>query len=241
VNPPVSGTGGGPGADRELLAARDVPPPGADLMAAMNDLKPVRTRRPRLAAAVLALASLGVPAGYLMIARWRTDLGALPMPWVVGMAVAWAIGLGAMLLTATLPRRGEVLPDTARAGRTTLAVTALLILLGLLVTVDAPGKTYVPPGTPAAFAEHWWHCVSFSLKLGLPLLVAGGLLLRRLFPMGGARVAAALGGIGGAAAGLALHFTCQIGGGLHVGLAHGGGVAVGALLGMLLLPRLLRN
>ena len=57
----------------------------------------------------------------------------------------------------------------------------------------------------------------FSLKLGLPLLVAGGLLLRRLFPMGGVRVAAALGALGGATAGLTLHFTCPIGGGLHVG------------------------
>jgi hypothetical protein len=235
----VTSSSSGPG-DR-LQPAEPAPPPSAALLAAMQVLKPVRTRRPVVTALLLTLVSLGLPAGYLVIARWRSDLGELPMPWVVGMAVAWATGLGAMLLAATLPRRGEVLPDTARAGRTTLGVTALLILLGLVLTVDAPGHTYVPPNTPAAFARHWWHCVGFSLKLAVPLLVAGGLLLRRLFPMGGVRVAAALGGIGGAAAGLTLHFTCGIGGGLHVGLAHAGGVAVGAVLGMLLLPRLLRS
>jgi hypothetical protein len=207
----------------------------------MQDLKPVRTRRPPVTALLLGLICAGLAGGLLVLAPWRQDLGALPVPWVVGMAVAWATGLGVLLLTATLPRRGEVLPDPARAGRTTLAVAGLLILLGLLVTVDAPGATYVPARTPSAFAEHWWHCMLFSLKLDLPLLVAGGLLLRRLFPMGGVRVAAALGALGGATAGLTLHFTCPIGGGLHVGLAHAGGVAVGALLGMLLLPRLLRS
>jgi hypothetical protein len=37
-----------------------------------------------------------------------------------------------------------------------------------------------------------------------------------------------------------LLFICPVGGGLHVGLAHGGDVVIGALLGLLLLPRLLR-
>jgi hypothetical protein len=237
VNPPAGESGAGP----SLLPAGDAPPAGAGLLAAMQDLKPVKTRRPALAAALLALISLGVPAGFLLVTRLRPDLEALPMPWVAGMAAAWAMGLLAMLLTATLPRRGEVLPDTARAGRITVAVTSMLILLGLFATVDAPGHTNVPPGTASAFARYWWHCVSFSVKLGLPLLIAGGLLMRRLFPMGGIRVAAALGAVGGAAAGLTLHFKCNVGGALHVGLAHAGGVAVGALLGMLLLPRLLRN
>ena len=139
-----------------------------------------------------------------------------------------------------LPRRGQVLPDTARAARTTMSVTALLMLLGLFVTVDAPGRTLLPANTLDAFTRHWWHCLSFSLELSLPLLVVGGLLMRRLFPMGGIKVAAALGAVGGAAAGLTLHFKCHIGGGLHVGLAHAGGVALGALLGMVLLGRLLR-
>jgi hypothetical protein len=76
--------------------------------------------------------------------------------------------------------------------------------------------------------------------VSLPLMLTGALLLRRLFPIGSARIAAALGALGGATAGLVLHLSCPIGGALHVGLSHAGGVALGAALGMLLLPRLLR-
>ena len=228
----------GPGGD-VLSPAEAAPPPGASLLAAMEDMKPVRTRAPRRTLALLALAGAGVVAAVLAVAPWREDLPALPMAWVAAMALSWTLGWGRMLLVATLPRRGEVLPDTARAGRTTLAVTALLFLLGLFATVDAPGRTYMPPDMPrlrrALVALH-----PLQPDAGLPLLLVGGLLLRRLFPMGGLRVAAALGALGGATAGLALHFTCPVGGGLHVGLAHAGGVAVGALVAMLLLPRLLR-
>lgn len=217
-----------------------VPPPGADLLATMQNLKPVRTRVPARAAVALTAACLVLPAVLLFSGGLREDLPGLPFAWVAGMALAWLTGLLAMLLTATLPRRGEVLPDTARAARTTAFVTASLILLGLLVTADAPGRTVMPENTFEAFGHLWWHCVSFSLMLSLPLLVVGGLLLRRLFPMGGLKVAAALGAVAGAAAGLTLHFQCDVGGGLHVGLAHAGGVVLGAVLGMLLLGRLLR-
>jgi hypothetical protein len=37
-----------------------------------------------------------------------------------------------------------------------------------------------------------------------------------------------------------LHFLCPLGGGLHVGLAHGGAVLAGALVAMAILPRVLR-
>lgn len=228
-----------PGDDGGLLPGSP-PPAGAELLAAMQDLKPVRTRVPVRTAIALTVASLGLPALFLAVAGLRDDLSALPMGWFAAMALAWGIGLLTMLLTATLPRRGEVLPDAARAARTTMGVTALLILLGLFVTLDAPGRTLLPANTLDDFARHWWHCVSFSLKLSLPLLVAGGLLMRGLLPMGGMKVAAALGAAAGAAAGLTLHFKCNIGGGLHVGLAHAGGVALGAVLGMLLIGRLLR-
>ena len=215
----------------------DLPPPNAALLAAIVEMKPVRTRVPLTALLILAGTAAAIVAAFLIARGLRPDLHALPAAWVVAMALAWATGLATVLLAVALPRRGDVLPDTARAGRAALVVSIGLILLGLVATVDAPGATRMPRGT---FAADWWHCTRVSLGLTLPFLLVGALCLRRLFPLGGIRAAAALGAAGGAVAGLTLHFNCPLGGGLHVGLAHAGGVALGALLGMLLLPRLLR-
>jgi hypothetical protein len=229
------------GGQRGQLTPGEAPPPDAALLAALAEMKPVRTRSPNLSLAVLGGAAAALATIALAVKGLRADLGALPVGWVTAMALAWVAGLTSVLLAVTLPRRGEVLPDTARAGRTALRVTAGLILLGLVVTVDAPGATTIPEATPAAFAHHWWRCTKLSLLLTAPFLLIGGLVLRRLFPLGGLRAAAALGAAGGAMAGLTLHLHCAVGGGLHVGLAHAGGVALGALLGMLVLPRLLRS
>jgi hypothetical protein len=217
------------------------PAPSATLLAALGDLKPVRTRVPARAVALLAMAGLAAAAAGPLVAGLRRDLGALPAIWVVAAAAAWLAGLLAAVLAAAWPRRGEVLPDASRAARAAVAVAAGLMALGLFATVDAPGHTVIPEHELGRFGHLWWHCTKFSLTLVLPLLVVGGLVLRRLFPMGGARIGAALGAAAGAAAGLALHFSCPIGGGLHVGLAHAGGVALGALLGMVALPKVLRG
>ena len=218
-----------------------VPPPGAALQAAVEGMKAVRTRVPGRAVALVIAAAALFPLTSILRTGLRRDLSALPPAWVGAMGAAWAVGFLAVLLAALLPRRGEVLPDASRAARFALIAGAGLVLLGLFATVDAPGATQVPRTTWSAFTHYWWHCTLSSLQVIAPVLLVGALLLRRLFPVGGLKVAGALGAAGGAAAGLTLHFICPIGGALHVGLAHAGGVAVGALLGMLLLPRFLRS
>jgi hypothetical protein len=218
----------------------DLPPLDPALLAEMAALRPVRTRVPARTALILVLGAVVIALATVLRVGLRRDLPALPAGWVIAVAAAWAGGLLVVLLAATLPRRGEVLPDTGRAGRSALLVAAALLLLGLFGTVDAPGVTVVPATTWSAFAARWWHCTRLGLALALPLLLLGGLLSRRIFPVGGARIAAALGAAGGAAAGLALHFVCPVGGGLHVGLAHAGVVSLGAGLGVAALSRLLR-
>jgi hypothetical protein len=159
---------------------------------------------------------------------------------VAALAVAWTAAILATLLRSTVPRKAEVLPDPARAGWTAGLAAATLLLLGLFATVSAPGATMIPATTWPSFARSWWHCTGISLAAIFPILLLGGLIQRRLFPSGGIRIAAALGAAAGAIAGLSLHFICPIGGALHVGFAHAGAVTLGALLGMLLLPPLLR-
>lgn len=230
-----------PGRDPSLPSRETAPPPvGAALASAIADLRPVATRVPLRAVLVCAAVAVLVPVVIVASRGLRADFAALPRAWIIAMALTWTSGLFVTLITATWPRRGAVLPDAARAGRAAALVAAGLLALGLFATMNGP-DTIMPDQGAGAFVALWWHCIRFSLVTTLPLLIAGGLALRHLFPMGSRRIAAALGAAGGAMAGLTLHFICPIGGGLHVGLAHAGGVVLGALVGMLLLPRAIRS
>jgi hypothetical protein len=220
--------------------ADGVPPPAPALRNALAVMKPVRTRRPLLAAAVVLAAAALRPAHSLVVNGLRPDFADLPTAWRTLAPLVWVAGLLFLLAAAMLPRRGAVLPDVAAAGRATWVVAVGLIGFGLFATVDGP-TTIVPPATPRAFGVMWWHCTGYSVLVILPPLLAGGFLLRRLFPLGAVRVAAALGAAAGAAAGLALHFICPVGGSLHVGFAHAGAVVIGAGLGALLVGRVLRG
>jgi hypothetical protein len=213
------------------------PPPAQALEALVASMKAVRTRVPVRTLVSVAAAALVLPFGALWVLPLRRDLSRLPAAWVVAMAVAWLAGFVAPLALAFLPRPGQVLPDSARAGR--MAITAVLVLMvaALLLTADVPGRTIIPGSTWAEFSLRWWHCVSFSLKILVPLVVLGSVALRRAAVLGAGKLGAAVGAAGGALAGLTLHFICPYGGGLHVGLAHGGSVLIGACLGALLLPR----
>jgi len=199
-------------------------------------MRPVRTRVPGRTMLLLLVVGLILPVA-TVIHRTRADLPFLPVAWVVLMALAWAGGVVAPLIAALIPRRGEVLPDGARAARIAALCASLLVLLGLVATVDAPGKTTIPASFPTA----WWHCMSFALKVAAPVLIASALVLRRLHPVGSWRVAAALGAAGGALGGLTLHFICSYGGGLHVGLAHAGAVVLGAGIGAVVLAPFIRS
>jgi hypothetical protein len=225
----------------DSFTSRDLPDPGSALLAQIDAIKPVPTRKPARSLVLLGLAAGAAVAIHLIAYGPRRDLSALPPLWVAAVAVAWTAAILAALLRSTIPGRSEVLPDPARAGWTAGLVAAALLLLGLFATVDAPGATIIAATTWSSFARSWWHCITLSLGAILPLLLVAGLIHRRLFPVGGVAIAAALGAAAGATAGLSLHFICPIGGALHVGFAHAGAVTVGAVLGILLLPRLLRS
>jgi hypothetical protein len=170
----------------------------------------------------------------------RQDLSALPAAWLVAVALVWLGGFAIPLILALLPRRHQVLPDARRAGRVACLAALTLVLTGLLFTVDAPGVTILPKTRWAGFLPLWWHCVSFSLKATVPALLVASIALRRMTVVNLSYLGAAVGAAGGALSGLTLHGLCPFGGALHVGLAHGGGVVIGAALGALWLPVLAR-
>jgi hypothetical protein len=195
----------------------------------------VRLRSPRQAFAIIVLCAVLYPTYLLWRLGTRADLPTQSVAWVVGTAVAWAAAAALLLVRAVLPPPGDVLPDATRVGRTARWTAAALVLLGLVATAEEPGDT-----TFDTFAEDWWRCTSIGLRIVLPVLAIGTVMLWRLHPVGSGRVGSALGAAGGALAGLTLHFVCGIGSGFHVSLAHGGVSVLGGLLGALLLRPLLR-
>jgi len=216
------------------------PPPSPEMVAKLAGMQPVRTRVPMLTLLLVAVAGGAFPAYAFAVFPLRRDLAALPPAWVAGMALFWLTGFLVPLTLALMPARHQVLPNAARAGRAGVLAASVLVLLGLLFTVDAPGVTILPATPWEHFADLWWHCVSFGLKVSVPMVILGALALRRVNLFNLRALGAAIGAAGGALAGLTLHGLCPYGGAAHVGLAHGGGVVIGAAVGALWLPFLAR-
>ncbi len=216
----------------------EAPPPSSALLSAIGHMKPVRTRVPGrtlLAFAGLALVVLLLFVGMTGV---RKDVPGLPGAWLVAMALVWATAAALSLVVALLPARGDVLTNTARAGHVALTSTVAMLVLGFFATVDAPGRTIIPD---RAFDGATGHCLFTGFTVTATMLILAIVLLRRAFPSGGIRIAAALGAAGGAVGGLILHLICSFGGGLHVGIGHAGGMVLGMALGTVVLPRFLRT
>jgi hypothetical protein len=225
---------------RALRGGGPPPPVSPALMGSLDGMKPVRTRVPIRTLLIVLAAGCVYPVAALAIYPLRHDLSALPTAWLVAVALVWLAGFSIPLALALLPRRQQVLPDASRAARVAVLAALTLVLTGLLFTVDAPGITILPKTRWAGFFALWWHCVSFSLKATVPMLVAASIALRRMTVVNLSYLGAPIGAAGGALAGLTLHGLCPYGGAAHVGLAHGGGVVIGAALGALWLPVLTR-
>jgi hypothetical protein len=213
---------------------RPAPRPAAALLANLGDLQPVRTRRPIKTLLLVAAAAVVYPIYALSQFPLRSDLGALPWSWFIPVAFLWLGGFILPLALALLPARGRVLPNEGWAGRAALIVAVVLTGVGFF-TVDAPGSTIIPATRGDAIAW-WWHCLSFNMRIVMPVLIVGTVALARVMLVGAARLGAAIGAAGGALAGLTVHGLCPVGGVFHVVAAHGGAVVTGTILGALVFP-----
>jgi hypothetical protein len=208
----------------------EAPPLSGALLDAVAAMRPVRTRRPLLALVVVGLLSAAWASVAPIAFRLRPDLPYLPRAWWIAVALAWFGGAGALLFLAIVPRRRTVLPDGVRAGRAALLAATALVSLGLFFTRDAPPHTILLQGAHA-LALGVARCTTFAVVVALVPILVGLAAVRRAVLQGAWRFGAAFGAAGGALGGLVLHALCPVGGGLHVGIAHGGGVVAGALLG----------
>jgi hypothetical protein len=228
--------------DRALLPGKiEAPAPSPDLLNAIGGMKPVRTRRRFGALASVALVGLIWPALVLTHHAYRPDLRALPLGWVITAAALWGAAFVLSLTAALVPRRGDVLPAPGRASRVGGVALGGLFAFALAASVQVPGVSLRPEDVHMTLAQSCVHCASFVLEIAVPFLVLGLFALRRLVPMGRARIGMALGAAGGAMGGLVLHFICPLAGTAHVVLGHVGGMILAAAAGAVLLPALLRG
>jgi hypothetical protein len=115
-----------------------------------------------------------------------------------------------------------------------------LIIFTLLATFQVPGVSVRPEDRHLTLFQSCVHCATFVVETAVPFLLAGLFALRRLAPVGRARLGMALGAAGGAMGGFVLHFICPYAETAHVVLGHVGGTILAAAAGAVLLPALLR-
>jgi hypothetical protein len=204
-------------------------------------MAPVRARVPARSLLIVTLIACAYPIWRFTTLPLRPDFGTLPITWLVGVGALWLAGFIVPLALAILPRAGQVVPDGQRAARTAFMTALGLIGVGLFLGLEAfSGERSTAPGS-AELLRSWRGCVTAGLKVTIPTIVAGALVLRHVAIVDSWRLGAAVGAAGGSLAGLTLHLGCANGSPAHVALAHGGGVVMSAILGAFCLPSLDRT
>jgi hypothetical protein len=218
-----------------LASARPPRPPklAPALEAELAKLAPVRSRRPMEQLAFLVGISAVYAAGLVAMLAMRGDLHDLPVPWLAGAGAAWLGGFLIPCYLALVPRRGQVMPRWGWAAGSALVTSIAFVALGLLIHPSGAHSKQI--GWDHIARGH--GCLELGVATSLVPVVAGAVLLRRALPVGSRWVAAALGAGGGCLGGLVLLLHCPVTDAPHVGLIHGGVVAVSAALSAAFVPR----
>jgi hypothetical protein len=204
-----------------------LPPPSAALLARLDGMRPVRTRRPWRQHLVVALVSLGALAALLLVPfRPRGDAASTT---VLLVAAVCALAFVAELWWALVPPRGQVLPLRPAAG-VRVALTWLVMLAALVAAGhDAAADPSLMPSARA--------CLLVGTLTALVPAALCLVALRHAVDVGGWRLGAVVGGAAGALGALCLELHCANIHLVHVVVAHGGA----ALLPILVLAFVVRR
>jgi len=167
---------------------------------------------------------------------FRVDLWLLP-------EAAFAVRLLVLVLLATIATGLALMPGRRGLGvRVSLLLIASLAVAPLytLLTMVEPIGTAVGDAAARALHPLGLPCALVAFTVGTLALSAFGLALRRAVPSAPVNRAAALGAAAGGWAGVALFLQCPAKNTLHLLVGHSLPVAAFALLGAIVLPRLLK-
>jgi hypothetical protein len=210
------------------MSRPDLPPPSPALLARVGTMRKVRTRQPRGEVVWVAAASLVAMAALLGVAHPRGDVATWPVA-VVG--VLCLVGFAVELWWALVPPRGQVLPLRPAAGLR--VVGGWLLLCGALV---AAGHRWA--AEPAElFVARARACMLLGGAVAVVPVALCLVMLRRALGMGGWRWALLVGGAAGALAGALLELHCPNVHLAHVVVAHGGALALPAVVLALVVRR----
>jgi negative regulator of sigma F NrsF-like protein len=209
------------------------PPLPAELEAELATLAPAPPRRPHRQLAIVAAASLVYAGALLGVLTLRADLGELPVAWIAGAGLAWAVGFVVPAYLALVPRAGTMTSRWQLAAVAVGITAVAYVVLGYHVHPSGPSS--LDYGAEHFMRGHW--CMWLGLATAFVPVVLGAIFLRGALPVGSRWIAAGLGAAGGCLGGLLLHMHCRIADGYHIGFIHGGVVAVAALLSAILVPR----
>jgi hypothetical protein len=167
----------------------------------------------------------------------RADASELPTWWLVGAALAWFTAFAIPSYFVLVPREGAMIPRWRIAAVTAIASSIAFVAIGFSV-----GIGIYPHGARSAY--YGWAelarghtCLELGLVTALVPVIIGAIFLRGAVPVRSRWIAAGLGAAGGCLGGLVLHLHCRIADGPHIGLMHGGVVAIAAVLSAALVPR----
>jgi hypothetical protein len=224
--------------DEALDGLAQLPPPAppamsAELEAELGRLAPVAPRRPGRQLAALIAASLVYGGALIAVLSVRRDASELPVAWLAGAAIAWLVGFAIPCYLALVPRAGAMTARWEWATASAIVVSIGFVALGLAVHPMGAHSTIYGW---ARFARGHW-CLELGLATALVPVVLGAWFLRGAVPVASRWIAATLGAGAGCLGGLVLHVHCPIADGPHIGLVHGGVVAVAATLSAALVPR----
>lgn len=193
-------------------------------------LAPVATRRPTRQLVIVASISLIYACGLVAVLSVRRDVAELPPVWFVSSTILRLLGFLTLCYLALTPRRGTMVHRWKPAAVLVIAVAITFVAFGLLFHPSGPSSLYY--GWPRFYRGH--HCIEIALAVSALPVGLCIVFLRGAVPVKARWILAAAGAAAGCLGGIVLSFYCRVADGLHVGLIHGGVIAVSATLTALL-------
>ena len=209
--------------------------PNFEIAALVDDLRPVRAMRVRNGIALAGVAAMAVILSTILLLGLRPDVAAGRFQplflFANGLFLIVAMGTALAAIRMGMPRVGQ----SSQGWKSVVAAAALLPVAALIMLVS---RTELMPS--ALVTGHELKCVAMGLALGL--LNAAVLVgwLRRGAPTSPERAGLLVGLSSGAVGIFAFAFHCPFDSFYHVGLWHMMPLVLGAILGRLIVPPLVR-
>lgn len=209
--------------------------PNFEIAALVDDLRPVRAMKVRTGLALAGIAAVGVILSTILLLGLRPDVAAGRFQplflFANGLFLIVALGTALAAIRMGLPRVGQ----SSQGWKSVVTALGLLPVAALIMLVSRTERMPL-----ALVTSHDVKCVTMGLALGL---VNAGVLvwwLRRGAPTSPERAGLLVGVSSGAVGIFAFAFHCPFDSFYHVGLWHMMPLLLGAVIGRLVVPPLVR-